>query len=323
MNRVLLKKCLLDVRLLFAACALALFAFCWLRVYIVSRLELSSFAAIIEKLWDKWKDFWPVPLSHLLTYTGRIGVTFDEPIVVFCIAIFAIARGSDSVSGELNRGTLEMLLAQPVSRLQVLYSQALVTTAALALLCLVGWCGIWAGVETTQVTEEAPRAAVKVPGLPWEIPYSFEAPKKVHVPMRTKVRMDDFIPGSVVLFSLGFCLAGVSTLFSSWDRYRWRTIGLAVTFYVIHLILKIMGMAIPEVSWLKKLSIFTAYEPQKFIAVAAQAPDDTWRLAFFDPQGNFGELGPLGYNLVLLGIGGVCYLAAGVMFHQRDLPAPL
>ena len=49
--------------------------------------------------------------------------------------MFAIARGSDVVSGELGRGTLEMLLAQPVSRLQVLYTQAAVTLVCLLLLC--------------------------------------------------------------------------------------------------------------------------------------------------------------------------------------------
>ena len=38
MNRTVLKKALIEVRLLFAACAAVLFAFCWLRVWIVSRL---------------------------------------------------------------------------------------------------------------------------------------------------------------------------------------------------------------------------------------------------------------------------------------------
>ena len=39
--------------------------------------------------------------------------------------------------------------------------------------------------------------------------------------------------------------------------------------------------------------------------------------------GAFVEPGPLGYNLILLGVGAVSYLAAGIVFHKRDLPAPL
>src|SRR6476660_1896787 len=141
MNVVLLKKCIAEARLLFGGLGLLLFVFCWLRVFIVSRLQTRQFATIIEQLWDQFKDLWPVSLEQLLSYTGRIAVGYNEPIVVFGISIFAIARGSDVVSGELGRGTLEMLLAQPVSRLQVLYTQAAVTVGGIGLLCLLTLAG--------------------------------------------------------------------------------------------------------------------------------------------------------------------------------------
>jgi hypothetical protein len=35
------------------------------------------------------------------------------------------------------------------------------------------------------------------------------------------------------------------------------------------------------------------------------------------------EFGALSYNLVLIATGLVSYMAAGVIFHKRDLPAPL
>ena len=35
------------------------------------------------------------------------------------------------------------------------------------------------------------------------------------------------------------------------------------------------------------------------------------------------EPGPLGYYLILLAIAAIGYLAAGIVFHKRDLPAPL
>jgi ABC-2 type transport system permease protein len=323
MNRALLKKCLTEARLLFAACAAALFGFCWMRVYIVSRVDLETFADIVGKLWDTWKDFWPVSLSQLLSYSGRIAVTFDEPIVVLCVSVFAIARASDVVSGELNRGTMEVVLAQPVSRWQVLLSHALVTVLGVALLSLVAWAGTYCGIMTNTVQEDAPRPAIQVPGIGLEIPLTLKKPEKIRVPMRDKVNAGDFLPGAVNLAALGCCLAGITTLVSACDRYRWRTIGLVVGFFVVQSVLKIAGMAIQEVAWLKKLTLFTAYEPQKFIATAVHDAANTWSLVVRDSAGAIIDAGPLGYNLILLGIGLGCYVAAAIVFQKRDLPAPL
>src|SRR5688572_17179037 len=104
MNRVLLKKNIAEVQLLFLASAVLLFAFCWVRIFIVASIDTSSFATIVSKLWDNYGRLSAVPFSQLMTYSGRIALGYDEPVVVFCIVIFAIARGSASVSGELSRG---------------------------------------------------------------------------------------------------------------------------------------------------------------------------------------------------------------------------
>ncbi len=326
MNASLLKKCLLEVRLLFAACLVLVFAFCFVRVFIVASLELSDFAAIVEKLWDKWEKFAPVPLSHLLSYPGRIGLAWDEPIVVFGVSIFAIARGSDAVSGELNRGTLELLLAQPVSRLQVLYSQALVTVTCLALLSLATWGGTWCGIQCTSVEESLPPPKLKLPFVP-EISLPIQSEEKIEIPMREKVDPVVFFPAVLNLFCLGAAVAGVSTLASSLDRYRWRTIGIVASLYVVSLIFKIVGLAFERFAWLKSLSLFTAYEPQRYIALAVRQPEHAWSFLLVDSVGDmqehFLELGPLSYNAILLGVALASYLVAGIVFHRRDLPAPL
>lgn len=323
MNRALLQKSITEARLLVAALGLLLFCVCWLRVFIVSRLQTGQFAAIIEQVWEQFKDFWPVPLDQLLTYTGRIAVGYNEPIIVFGVALFAISRGSDVVSGELSRGTLEMLLAQPVSRVQVLFSQSLVTIGGLAILCVLTWAGTAAGIYTTQVKEDLPPPSIGIPGLAIRIPLSFREPEKIVVPMREKTRSSYFVPGAFNLFCLGVSLAGLSAMVSAFDRYRWRTIGVIVSIFVVSLVLKLLGQAIGEVAWLQRCSLFTAYEPQKFISLAVHDPQHMWAIALYNPQGRFLEPGPLGYNLILLAIGGACYLAAAIAFEKRDLPAPL
>jgi ABC-2 type transport system permease protein len=322
LNAALLKKCLLEVRLLFAACLVLVFAFCFVRVFIVASIELVDFAAIVERLWDKWEKFAPVPLSHLLSYTGRIALAWDEPIVVFGISIFAISRGSDVVSGELNRGTLELLLAQPVSRLQVLYSQVAVTIACIALLALATWAGTWCGIQATTVSEPAPPPQLKLPFLP-RIPLPIQSKEKIDTPMRDKVDPLVFLPGVVNVFCLGIAVAGISTLVSACDRYRWRTIGIVAAIYFLSLIAKIVGLAFERFSWFECFSLFTPYEPQKYIAIAARTPADTWSIVRYAEDGTWLDLGPMGYNGILIGIALVTLVAAGVAFHRRDLPAPL
>jgi ABC-2 type transport system permease protein len=322
-NAALIKKCLVEARLLFAGLGVLMFAFSWLLVFIVSQLQTSQFAAIVAQVWDLFKDIWPVPLDQFLSYTGRIAVGFNHPVIVFGVSIFAIARGSDVVSGELGRGTLEMLLAQPLSRLQVLYTQMLVTLGSLLVLCTLTWAGTTAGIYTTQVNENLPPPMLKIPGLGVEIPLSLRKPETISVPMHEKTTPVYFVPGAFNLFCLSVAVAGFSTFVSSLDRFRWRTIGIVVAVYVVSIILKLVGQTISEVAWLQKLSLFTAYEPQKFISLAVHQPANAWSLAMYNAQGDFLEPGPLGYNLILIAIGAACYLAAGVVFHKRDLPAPL
>jgi ABC-2 type transport system permease protein len=325
-NFTLIKKCFAEARLLFASLGALLFAVCWLRVFIVTRLQTSQFATIVEQFWDEFKDLWPVSLEQLLSYTGRIAVGYNEPIVVFGVCIFAIARGSDVVSGELGRGTLEMLLAQPVSRLQVLCTQAAVTLVGLAALCGLTWAGTAAGIHTMTVKEDLPPPSISIPGLKLRIPLSLKKPEKIRVPMSEKTKASYFMAGAFNLFCLGAALAGFSSFLSSLDRYRWRTIGIVVAAFAISLLLKLLGQAISEVAWLQYLSIFTAYEPQKFISMAVHRPEMVWSVAWFDSvdaRRPLAELGALGYNLILLSIALVFYIAAGIVFHRRDLPAPL
>ncbi len=53
--------------------------------------------------------------------------------------VFAVARGSDATAGEEERGTLDMLLANPLRRRQVVIQKSLANGAALFMLAVVFW----------------------------------------------------------------------------------------------------------------------------------------------------------------------------------------
>lgn len=324
MNRALIKKSLYEARLLFAACAAWLFAFCWIRVWIVSSMEESRFANILQLLGDNLvKTLSPVSLAHLTSFTGRIALGYDDGLVVFVMLAFAIARGSDVVSGELGRGTMEMLLAQPVSRLQVLTSQAVVTVVAIALLSVATWAGSWTGIQTTQARIERQAALFKIPFGP-TILNPLAKVEIETVPMRTQVDPHTLTPAAVNLFCFGFCFAGGASLLSAGDRFRWRTIGITLALFVLQAIAKVVGVLKQGTIFedLRYVSALTAYEPSRLVEIAVQQPQYAWSLTMPAESGAV-VLGPLGYDLVLVAIGLGCYVAAAIIFAKRDLPAPL
>jgi ABC-2 type transport system permease protein len=319
-NRMLAKKYVGQSSLLWAGCGLALFSFSWVRVWVVSLLDMGKFKTILEQF-REYERFAPISFDQLFTYAGRVGMTFDEPVVIFCVVVWAISRGSDVVSGELNRGTLEMMLAQPISRARLMITNALVSVAGLAALCALVWLGIWIGVQLTSVEETVPPPSIRVPFLGFEIPLSTAEPEKVRLAMKDEIDCTIFFPSTVNLFAFGYFLLGLSTFVSSLDRYRWRTIGIVITIYVFQIVMFGLGKAAESLNWLSHLTFFDLYRPQpiaKFAMTDGQLA--AWSLT---PLEEGSLLGPFGFTVVLLGLGTIAYGAAVFAFNRRDLPAPL
>src|SRR5690606_12849772 len=125
-----------------------------------------------ETFRDEVERFSPISIDALFSYTGRIAIIYEEAIIILCVVIWGVARGTDSVSGELGRGTMEMLLAQPVSRLQILWHQGAVTIGGALLLAATTWLGTFAGIQTLSAKEEkpAPSLVTNLLRLRWPTP---------------------------------------------------------------------------------------------------------------------------------------------------------
>ena len=326
MIHVLIRRRIDEAKWLLAACAIAMVWFCWLRVWLVSRLDTGRFKEILDLLPSDWQRYTPVDFAWLITYEGRISLVYDELIVVGCVSLWAISRGSDCVSGELGRGTLEMLLAQPLSRRAVMLSQVGVTVAGVAILSFCAWFGTWCGIHSMsakQVVTPSIDLPIYLPFIGTKLPIPLAEPETIYVPMVDLVDANLFIPASVNLFAFGLMLAGFSTLMSSWDRYRWRTIGIVVGVYAVQVVVKLFGMSADELAWLKFLSAFTPYEPESFVQIAHQLPQYTWSFVMRNGDGAWRGYGPMCSHTILAAIGVVSYAIAEQIFSRRDLPAPL
>jgi ABC-2 type transport system permease protein len=274
MTRALAWKQLHDCRGLLLCSALLLFGFHWLLVWVTSLLDLEVLRHFL-RLTEWITAFLPIPLDQFATPRGLIASAYMDPAVLFIVGVWCIARGSDSISGELDRGTMELLLAQPIRRGVYLLVHAAVTVAGGAVLAVACWLGTATGLATV------PRVGDEVAA--WWL-----------------------VPAALNLFCLAFFLCGLSTLVSSWHRYRWHAISWVGAFFLVELILKVVSRMTPKLDWFRYLTFFGAYEPA--VLVVEASPDSHLALQ---------------YNGLLLGLGLACYVGGFVALQRRDLPAPL
>lgn len=326
MFRILLKKYINEAMLLWCACALVLFFFPWVRIWTVSQFELSGFAPLIEQF-RSFEKFSPVPLEQFLTYHGMIGFTFDEPVLILCILVWSIARGSDVVSGELGRGTMEMLLAQPLSRGQVFAAHAVVTITGLMLLCGLVLLGIYLGIQTNS-TPVSTTGVFRLPIFNFNVSNPFGQTTSRLVPLSELVSPSVYVVPTMNLFALGFMLLGLSVMVSAFDQYRWRTIGIVISVYVLQLLLFILSKSTPRLGQLKPFSFLAAYQPDWIVQVVHHSPNLAWTWWIVPEAGGTtvagspSHPGPLFYVSTLILLGCVSYAIGYFRFRSRDLPAP-
>ena len=283
MNRALWRKALLESRWLLLGCAVAICATMFVRAWIASMLRIGHLRRLLRYIPEEFVDFIAVPHDFFITPAGQVAIGYDLPMVWAVGCAWGIARGSDVVSGEIGRGTMEMLLAQPVRRLSILFVATIVMILGAIVLALSSWIGVFVGSQ------------------------SFET----EIPIPTTA----FLPAAANLFSLIVFISGVTTLCSSFDRYRSRTIGLAVGLVVVAVVLKMIALSDPRYYQVGFGSFFTCYDPQQLVyqfSPMQLAIDEAsaWDLL-------------VRYNSILIGIGLGSFVLAGITFSGRDLPTPV
>lgn len=235
MNRAIWLKALRDAWLQLALSCGLLIVFCWLFTWLMSQFDAGAWTTLLDLLPRFVQPLLGVPLAKLATPAGQLSVLFVHIITLLVCLGWAVGRGSDPISGELSRGTMDLILALPVRRATVLLVPAIVTVAGAAVLAGAVLLGIWLGAMTNTFSQDIS------PGR--------------------------FLPGAVNLFCLVFCMTGITALLSSWDHDRWRTIWLAGGFFAVSSVVEMVARLWPAGAWLKFTTILTAFEPQLFILV--------------------------------------------------------
>ena len=322
MNRILQKLFWYESRWVLLGCSFGVLAFCWFRVWIVGNFDTSEFRQIMDLLPKDWRKFASVDFDWLVSYLGRTSLTLDEPMLLLFVLAWPLIRGSDVVSGHISRGTMEMMLAQPISRSRWYWNHVCYTIGGGLILTLTCWVGMTMGIFTTSV-EESTYPEIKIPLVDYAIPLTFLEPTTETVAMVSEVNPIQFLPGVVNLFFLAFVMAGFSYCVSAFDRYRWRTLGVIFIFYVISGLLKLLGMASERFVWATQFTVMGYYEPASSIELSQRVDGAGFWFSKVDEAGEMTGLGPIGNYLVLFSLGLLLFLIGWRRFVDRDVSAPL
>ncbi len=156
MNRVLWRKTWADARWLLLGSSLLLFVFAWVRVWLTSHFKTQHIRKMLTEFAPEFvqKMLPPgVDVDVVASTAGRIAISYEEPLVMVLSGFWAVSRGSDSVAGELGRGTMELILAQPVRRIEWLVTHGVATLLGAAILAASAWLGTWTGIQTIELEE--------------------------------------------------------------------------------------------------------------------------------------------------------------------------
>ncbi len=220
-----------------------------------------------------------------------VTVGYVHPLMLTVFGVWAIGRASGAIAGEIDRGTMELLLAQPLARFRIILSHLTVDLITIPILCLSLWAGNWIGVYLVDLRVD---------------------PKQIGAPVDAGM----FGPGLWWVGALMFAIGGYTMWLSSAGRFRGRVMGLAVLVTLVQFIIQVVGQLWSAIEFLRPFTVFFYYQPQQVIL------KDQWMVNL----GTVWKLNePLAINglAVLITVGVTGYALALWTFCRRDLPAPL
>jgi ABC-2 type transport system permease protein len=222
MNRALLRHTWRLQRVKLALVSIALFAWGCFPPFIYAKFGAQFETALNSGIFPE--QFARFGSGDIFSLTGSVALSLIHPVALILTSVFAIGFSTSAIAGERQRGTLEVLLARPISR-RSLFLTLLVSAwmfLGIALGALLAGCV--AGTGAAGLFAQLP--ARNMP-LVWI--------------------------NALLLFG-GFAAIGLAAS-STFDRFApalgW-TLGIVVVMYVF----EVLGSLWPDAAFLQKYSLF-------------------------------------------------------------------
>jgi ABC-2 type transport system permease protein len=352
MTSNLVRKLLRDVRLTLIVVGLLLAAFQCLWTKITERIlgQLAPFLYTLAEARglmpeDIETEVFKGPGQILRTLMGGEKITLDRandmmtigwvhPLIITIFCVWAIGRAAGAIAGELDRGTMELLLAQPLARSRVVLAHLWVDLITIPILSLSMWggtiLGVWIvgpiKVQTSEVLDKSPAKPAYLLELgPFKVRLANPAAdlgkmkgsnNAEEIRRRLEVNPWAFGAAAWVVGGLMFAVSGFTMWLSALGRYRGRVLGLAVFLVLLQFLINLIGQMWDVMEPLRPLTVFYYYQPQQVVLLG------DWYVTLREWNGGK-PLCHVPMVGVLIGIGVVGYGLTWWTFTRRDLPAPL
>lgn len=275
-----------------------------------------------------------IDLSQAMDF---LSVCLVHPAMQMILALWAIARSTQAIAGEIDRGTMELLLAQPISRFQVWLSHLLVETAAMALLAFLPVAGLALGAwYINPLKLEAPdfKALPRKPGVILELgPFRMrmEDPLKDRLPLaappsvassstpvssRLEIRPLQLLGAFPQTFGLMISISGFGIILSVIFRRRLLALGVGTLIVLSMFLINLLGQLWEPLAPLRPLTSFYYYLPQE--AALGRSAQVDWSQWTTEPH--FFAIATLP---VQIAVGAVGWAIACWIFQRKDISAPL
>jgi len=266
MNLVMLRRALKDLRWTVAwyASGMAIYMLVMMGFYPTVRANAEEFKRLLEAYPEAFLKAFGV--TDLASASGFIGAEVLSVIWPLIAAIFVILAGAATLALEIERGTIDLWLSVPERRWRLL------TAKVAAILVGIGL-----------ITAATLAALVLGAALVGE-----------------RFTVSGVLAVGVVLASFGIAVGGYAVLCSSFSSDRGKAAGLAAALTLAFYMASIVAGLSERWSWLERVTIFTAFQPQRAL--------ETGRV-------------PLLGTLALLTIGVACVAGAAVSFERRSIAA--
>ncbi len=196
-----------------------------------------------------------------------MSIAYVHPLTQTILCIWAVGRAAGALAGELDRGTMELLLAQPIRRGQIVLAHFAVDLIVIPLLACAMGLGTYAGINFFGMTD--PRAASMYVDI-WR-----------------------FVPALVSVMALVFAVSGITMAVSAFGRQRGKVLGLAVLIALVQFLINVIGQLWTPMEPLRPFTAFYYFQPQGIILRAGGGMLlETWTRI-----GTLAAVGAVGYSV--------------------------
>lgn len=167
--------------------------------------------------------------GSLFSLGGTMTLAVQHPIAIGMLGIFAVGAAAGAVAGEREEGTLEIILARPVSRRRFYGSVGIAISICIGIVLALLFIGQTISIVALNVSDEV---------------------DLVMLPLAWINGM--LLWGAFAAFALAASV--------SFDR-RGPAMGLALAFVGINYFFEILGTFLPDLEWTQEYSLFSHFVP--------------------------------------------------------------